>query len=428
MTRIPSLLLLSGLPVLLDFSLIADHSQGQSEPPAIQLAPADWPWWRGPNRNGIAAANQDLPLTWSSTEHVLWNSPVPGRGYGSPTVVGDQVFLTTADEEREIQSVLCYQRHTGKELWQTVVHRGGFTKKGNSKNSQASASVACDGQRLFVCFLNQGAVYTTALARNGQRLWQTKVTDFVIHQGFGSSPAVYESLVIVSADNKGGGAVVALDRATGREVWRRDRPKLPNYTSPVLLNAAGRDQLLLVGCDLITSLDPQSGKQLWEFPGATTECVTSAVTDGERVFVSGGYPRNHVAAVRADGSGTIAWQNNSRAYVPSMVVHERHLYAVLDNGFAVCWASDTGKERWRGRLGGTFSASLVLVEEHLFATSEAGKTFIFKATPAAFEVVGVNQLGDEVLSTPTICGNHIYMRVATYEHGVRRELLYCLAK
>jgi outer membrane protein assembly factor BamB len=400
----------------------------ESEAEPIRVADTDWPWWRGPHRNGIAEAKQTPPLKWSETENVLWKSPVPGRGHGSPTVVGDQVFLATADHEHETQSVLCYHRQTGKLQWESEIHRGGFTTKGNKKSSLASSTVACDGQRVFVNFLNAEAVYTTALSRDGQKLWQTKITDYVLHQGYGSSPALYESLVIVSADNKGGGAIAALDRANGKEIWKRKRLKTPNYPSPIILNLAGRDQLLLIGCDLVTSLDPLSGKQLWEIKGATTECVTSTVTDGQLIFSTGGYPKSHVAAVRADGSGQVVWEKKTRVYVPSMIALDGYLYAVLDSGMAVCWRSSTGEEMWKGRLGGTFSASLVLVDDKLFATNESGRTFIFKASPTAFKLVGENQLNGEVIATPAICGGRIYMRVANSDQGERQEMLYCLGK
>jgi hypothetical protein len=156
--------------------------------------------------------------------------------------------------------------------------------------------------------------------------------------------------------------------------------------------------------------------------------VTSTVTDGERIITSGGYPKNHVAAVRADGSGKVDWENNTRVYVPSMLMVDGHLYAVTDAGFAVCWKSDDGKELWKQRLGGTFSASLVKVGENFFATNEAGRTFVFKATPKGFEAVGENQLGDEVIATPTFCAGRMYMRVAHLEGAKRQEMLYCIGK
>jgi outer membrane protein assembly factor BamB len=392
----------------------------------IAIGQADWPWWRGPNRNGIAASNQKPPLKWNETDNVRWKALVPGRGHGSPIVVGDQVFVAAADHERAVQAVLCYHRDTGKLLWQTEVHQGGFETKGNKKSSLASCTPACDGRRVFINFLHAGAVYTTALGRDGAKLWQTKVTDYVIHQGYGSSPAVYESLVIVSGDNKGGGRLAALDRSTGKIVWKQERPKTPNYASPIILNVAGRDQVLLTGCDLVAGFEPLSGKKLWEIAGSTTECVTSTVTDGQLIFTSGGYPKSHMSAVRADGSGKVVWENKTRVYVPSLLAHAGHLYGVLDNGVAVCWKCATGKEVWREDLGGTFTASPILVGDQIFATSEEGRTCIFKASPAGFELIAQNQLGDEILATPAICGGRIYTRVAVNVSGRRQEMLYCL--
>ena len=186
--------------------------------------------------------------------------------------------------------------------------------------------------------------------------------------------------------------------------------------------------MLLTGCDLVTSLDPLTGKTIWEIPGATTECVTSTVTDGTHIYTSGGYPRNHLAAVVADGSGKIAWENNTRVYVPSMLIRDKHLYAVLDAGVAMCWKSDTGEEKWKGRLGGTFSSSPVLVGDTIYATNEAGHTFLFQADPAGFKLLGENQLGDEAFATPTICGGRIYTRVAHHRDGKRQEFVYCLGE
>lgn len=387
----------------------------------------DWPWWRGPGRDGIAAPGQAPPIHWSGTQNILWSSPVPGQGHGSPTVVGNQVFLVSADYENEIQSVVSYDRSTGSLLWKTDVHKGNFTQGGHGKANLGATTVACDGERIFVNFLNGGAVHTTALSLEGTILWQTKISDFVIHQGFGSSPAIYESLVIVSADNKGGGAVAALDRVSGKIVWKQDRPQLPNYTSPIILRAAGRDQLILSGCDLVSSFDPLTGKKLWEVPGATTEVVTSVVTDGTLVFVSGGYPKRHVGAFHADGSGKLAWEKNVGVYVPSMLVRDGHIFLVTDNGVARCWKSATGEEIWLGRLEGTFSSSPVMVGKNIYVTNEEGKTFVFEANPAEFKLVAENQLGDHAMATPTIVGGRIYTRVGQRGPGGRQETLYCVA-
>lgn len=392
----------------------------------IAVSPNDWPWWRGPNRDGAAPPDQKPPRNWSETENVLWKAPIPGRGHGAAIVVGDRVYIAAAEPDKQVQSLLAFDRKTGKPAWQKEIHRGGFDTKGNAKSSHASSTPACDGKRVFVNFFSGGAVSTTALDLDGNRLWQTKISDFVQHQGFASSPAIYKSLVIVSSDNKGGGAIAGLDRASGDIVWSRPRPKLPNYTSPVIVTVAGKDQLVLTGCDLVTSLDPLTGKVLWESPGATTECVTSTFTDGRNIFTSGGYPKNHVSAVAADGTGKVVWENTARVYVPSLLRKDEHLYGVMDDGFAVCWRCDTGKELWKERLGGTFSASPVLVGTAIYATNESGKTFIFEAKPDSFSSLGENKLGDSAFATHTICGSRIYARVANTVDGKRVESLYCL--
>ncbi|MFC1766194.1 PQQ-binding-like beta-propeller repeat protein [Planctomycetota bacterium] len=359
---------------------------------------------------------------------MVWQSPVPGRGHGSPTIVGQHIFLATADEDKGSQSVLCYDRANGKQLWQTEVFASGLMKKGNRRSSQASATVACDGERLFVNFLNSGAVYTTALSRKGTQLWQTKITDYVVHQGFGSSPAIYGPLVVASADNKGGGALVGMNRETGEIVWQHKRPKTANYASPIILPIAGRDQLLLMGCNRVSSFDPLTGNSIWEIDGATTECVSSMVTDGQRIFISGGYPKKHVAALRADGSGKIDWEKKDPLYVPSMLIKDGYLYVATERGEAVCWHAATGKEQWRQKLGGVFSASVVLVGKHILAINEKGRVFIFEANPQTYVPVAETQLGDEAFATPTVCNSRIFARVAHRQDGQRQETLYCIGE
>jgi outer membrane protein assembly factor BamB len=415
------------MPKLVACVVVVFFASNLAAQDAIKFGPNDWPWWRGPHRNGHADPNQKPPLKWSENENVMWKATVPGRGHGSPIVVGDQVFLATADHKENTQSVLCYNRKNGDLLWTEEIHRGPFEKNGNAKASFASSSLACDGERVFVNFLHNKAIYATALSRDGKRLWQTKITDYVLHQGFASSPAVYESLVIVSADNKGGaGLIVGLNRATGALVWKRERPKWPNYASPIILKVAGRDQLFFTGCELVTSLEPLTGKVNWEIKGSTQECVTSTVTDGKLIITSGGYPKGHVAAIHADGSNKVAWEINTKVYVPSLIERNGYLYGVTDNGFAVCWKFETGKEVWKERLGGGFSASPVLVGDLIYATSEGGLTHIYKANPEKFEKVAENQLANEAMATPTICGGRIYMRLAVNQNKQRQEMLYCV--
>jgi outer membrane protein assembly factor BamB len=358
----------------------------------------------------------------------LWKSQVPGRGYGSPTVVGSQVFLASCDEQSGAQFVLCFDRNNGQVLWNTTVHAAGAMRK-NNKSTGASSTVACDGQRVYINFPNSDGLYTTALDLQGNQLWQQRICDYVMHQGYGASPVLYRDLVIVAADNKGGGALAALNNRTGDVVWLRQRFQKPNYPTPTLLHVAGKDQLVLVGCDMVISYDPLTGETLWETEGATTECVTSTVTNGDLIYTSGGYPKNHMSAIRADGSKTLVWENKERLYVPSLVVKEGYLYGVLDEGIAMCWNAATGEQMWKARLGGTFSSSPVLVGEQVFVTNEAGEFFVFQASPTKFERLAKNQLGEEILATPTIVGGRIYHRVTHRDEvGQRQEWLYCLGE
>ncbi len=421
--HIPLVILLTG------FAGVASPSAAIAETPGVspsKVAPTDWPEWRGPNRDGTVNTPSDPPTQWSETEHVAWRTPIAGRGHASPTVLENQIFVPTAVENPDQQWVIALDRTTGKPLWKTIVHEGSYPTGGNDKSSFASSTIATDGSRLFANFLHDGAMWTSSLSLAGEVLWQTKVCNYTLHQGYGSSPSVYRSLVIVSGDNKGGGAVAGIDRETGEVVWKHDRPSKPNYSSPSIVRIGDQDQLIMTGCDIVESLDPMTGKVNWKVDGATTECVTTTPTDGRLVFSSGGYPRSHLSAYDATDSGKLAWDTNLRIYVPSLVFHEGYLYALFDEGIAACIRAEDGETQWKKRLGGAFSASVVLVGDRLYGTNEDGETFVFKANPERFEQLGENKLGTSVFATPTISGDQIFLRVATYQEGKRREQIVCI--
>jgi outer membrane protein assembly factor BamB len=394
---------------------------------AASLFAADWPAWRGPTGDGHATPGQTLPVKWSEDENLLWKAEVRGRGHGSPIVVGDQVLLATADVETEEQLVLSFDRATGKSRWETVVHQGHLNTKGHKISSQASSDVVSDGERLFVNFLNDGAIFTTALNLSGKVLWQHRVCDFQVHQGFGSSPVIYQNIVLVSADHRGGGKITGLDKLTGKVVWQHDRPPVANYASPGIVTAAGKVQAVLAGCNKIESFDPLTGEKLWSIDGSTEETVVTAVTDGSRVFLGGGYPKNHTLALEADGSGKIAWENVSKTYVPSLLVKNGHVFGVGDAGRAVCWNSATGQERWYEKVDREFYGSPVMADSRIYITSKSGVTSVFEATPEKFTLLGQNALGDESFSTPAICDNRIYLRSAK-TGATRQEFLWCVGK
>ncbi len=414
------------LPLIIITSSAISIAEGLASPKdGFTIKSADWPWWRGPQRNGTADSDQVPPTEFSLEKNLVWKADVPGRGYSSPTIVGEKIFLATCDEATGSQSMLCYSKKNGKLLWNTIVHRDGASRK-NQKSTGASSTAACDGERVYINFPNKESLVTTALDLNGEIVWQQTISHYVEHQGYGASPALYQNLVIVTSDNKAGGAIAALDRRSGEVVWKRDRPTKPNYPSPIIVNAAGKDQIILVGCDLVVSYNPTTGETLWETEGATTECVTSTLTNGDLVYTSGGYPTNHMSALKADGSKEVVWKNDNRLYVPSMVIRDGYLYGVLDAGIAMCWDAATGKEMWKSRIGGTFSSSATLVNDLVFIPNEAGEFFVFRADPKGFQLVAKNEIGSEVLSTPAIVGGRIYYRAAeSSDSAVRKEVLYC---
>lgn len=387
----------------------------------------DWPAWRGPTADGHAASGQKVPVKWSESEHLLWKAEVRGRGHGSPAVVGDRIYLASADVPKEEQVVLCFDRATGKQVWETVVHSGNFVTGGHRNSSLASGDVVCDGERLYVNFLNDSAIFTSALDLSGKVLWQRRVCDFKLHQGYGASPVIYQDVVLVAADHRGGGKFSGLNKLTGEILWQQDRPPIANYATPAVVNAAGKTQAVLGGCNLVSSFDPVTGKKLWEIEGSTEETVVTAVTDGSRIFIGGGYPKNHTMAVEADGSGKIAWENNTRSYVPSLLVKNGHVFGVGDSGKAVCWKSDTGEELWSEKVDKEFYGSPVMLDNRIYITSKGGVTSVFEATPEKFTLLFQNQLGDESFSTPSICGNRIYLRSAKLGDS-RQEYLWCVGE
>ena len=366
-----------------------------------------------------------LPTEWSEIKNVVWKTPIPGRGHSTPTLVGDRIYLATAEEDEMYQSVICLDKATGKPVWETRVHESQFAVGLNKHSSHAGTAVVHDGERLYVNFVIGNQAYASALGLDGKLLWQKPIGKYKVHQGYGSSPMVFGDIVVVKADTKIGGVICGLDKKTGREIWRQERPKLPNYTTPVVIEAAGKQQMVFCGCELVTSLDPLTGKKLWEVPGSTEECVSTLVTDGTHIFVSGGWPKNHTAAIVADGSGKVAWRNTARVYVPSMLIRDGFLYVTMDAGFAICWNAKTGKQQWKERLGGAFYTSPVMAGNRIYGTNLAGKTFVFEANPDEFKLLATNQLGDEVYASPIVSGDRLYLRVA-FKDEERQEFLYAI--
>ena len=387
----------------------------------------DWAWWRGPNFNGHAPTSAKPPTKWSNDSNIKWKTPIPGRGHSTPTIVGDRVYLSTTVEDKGTRHVIAIDRNSGDPVWSTEVYQGKLDHN-HPKNSYASPSIACDGERLFCSFDYEKAIWLWVLDLDGKVLRKHRVAPFTAHQGFSASPHLYKSLVIVAADSKGDGEgyLVAYDRKTGMEAWRAKRPSAPSYVSPVVQQIGDKDVLLMAGCDMVAAYDPLSGDVLWESKGAaTTECVGTLLTDGKLVFSSGGYPKHETTAVLADGTGKVVWRVPVRIYVPSMILIGDYLYAVADPGIVYCWHKDTGEEQWKHRLGGTFSTSPILANGLVYVSDEQANTYVLRLTPEKLEVVAKNQLGTHQIAGASFSGKQLFLRSAT-ESDTRQEYLYCV--
>lgn len=390
-------------------------------------AETDWPWWRGPSGNGVAATS--APTTWSSTENVVWKAAVPGRGHASPVIVGDTVLLATADEPKQTQSVVAYDRKTGGPLWTAKVSEGGFPARIHGKNTHASPTVACDGERIYVTFFHHDSLQTTALDMAGKPVWQRTIGSFrprAFEYGYAASPLLYHNLVIVSGECDSDSYLSALDRETGMEVWNTPRTKTITFSTPVVARVGGKDQLLISGAQSIGSYAPDTGKELWKTAGTAAATCGTAVWDGDLIFASGGYPQSQTIAVKADGGGEV-WSNNQKCYEQSMLATGGYVYALTDQGIAFCWRTADGKEMWKQRLKGPVSASPVAAGGNVYWSNELGTTYVFKATPERFELVAENVLGDESMSSPAVARGQLFLRVASNAGG-RAETLYCLGE
>ncbi len=425
MTRLCSVLACLFFAGLIDSEVLADE-KGIGDFPQLS-AKNDWPWWRGPLRNGVAD-QVAVPMTFSETDHVIWKTPVPGRGHSSPTVVGNRVFLTTATTADQIHEVLAFDRTTGKPLWRKEVNRGGFPAKNHPKNTEATATLACDGERLFAAFYHHDKVVAVTLNFAGEVVWEKEVCRFrpkTYEYGYAPSPVLYQNTVLIAAEYDGESFITALDRQSGDRVWQAPRPTMITFSTPMIAHVAGKDQLLISGAQKVSAYNPATGKPLWSVDGTTFATCGTMVWDGEIVFASGGYPKAETVAVKADGSGEVLWRNNQKCYEQSMLAHDGYLYALTDNGVMFCWRGTDGKELWKERLKGPVSASPVLANGNLYWANELGTLYVVRANPERFEKVAENQIGSDSFPSPAICGGQIFLRVGKGTGKERQEWLYC---
>jgi outer membrane protein assembly factor BamB len=387
----------------------------------------EWPQWRGPRGDGTSDDSK-IPIRWNEKENIAWKVAIPGKGHSSPVVWRDRVFVTTCLEKEQKRVLVCLNRRDGKILWQRTVLIAPLEPK-HSLNSFASSTPATDGRYVWVTFLNMPNFEVYCYDFDGKLIWRRSPGEFHSKHGFCSPPILYKDTIILNGDQDAEAYLVALDKNSGEVRWRTDRPnRVRSYCPPLVIESAGRKQLVYTGSLCTASYDPDTGKQLWLVDGPTEQFVAGMVVLNDIVFLTSGFPEYHVMAIRPDGTGNITgthvlWHEHCDAskasYVPSPIAHDRYFFLVTDNGFAYCLDAKTGKRLWQHRLGDHHSASPVSAGGLLYFPDDDGTTFVVKATDK-FELVSRNRLEEGCRASPAISDGQIFIR--TLGH------LYCIGE
>jgi len=382
----------------------------------------NWPMWRGPRRDGTSL-EKDIPTQWSGTRNVAWKTAIPGKGHASPIVWNDRVFIVTAEKEKKQRLLLCLNKSEGRVLWQQVVLEAPLERV-NSLNSYASSTPATNGERVYVSFLDRDKMFIAAYDFEGHQVWAVHPGAFASMHGYCSSPVLWKDTVIVNGDHDGSGYVVALDRASGRTVWKAPRPnQTRSYCTPIIRQMSGRNQVVLSGSKCVAGYDPDTGEQLWIIDGPTEQFVASLVYNGELLFMTCGYPDHFMQAIRPTGTGNVTkthvvWQKDKDcSYVPSPISVGPYFLLVSDTGVATCLEAKSGRSVWQERLGPHYSASLVTASGLVYFLSDKGVMTVVRPGPK-LEVIARNELGEETYASPAISGGRVFLRGATH--------LYCI--
>jgi outer membrane protein assembly factor BamB len=420
---------------------------------AITAAAQNWPSFRGPSASGVADENK-LPIAWdvSKGTNIAWKTPIPGLAHSSPIVWGDRVFVTTAvssrggdsfkrglygegdaSDDRSVQQwkLLCLNRKTGAVLWERLAYQGVPKEKRHMKATYANATPATDGEIVAAFFGSQG-LYAYDL--DGKALWSRDLGRLDVgaydlpeyEWGTASSPIVYRALVIVQCDQQKGSFLIALDRKTGKTVWRAEREELPSWGTPTIVSGKARDELVTNSSNFIRGYDPLTGKELWRLGGSSKiTAPTPIYSDGLIVVASGRRPEAPIFAVHAGASGDItlaadqtrnsavAWSKTQRgSYMPTPLFYRGILYVLGNAGIFDAYDFQTGREIYRQRIphkGSGFSASPVASDGRIYLSSEDGDMFVAGAGEH-FELLKTNSMDDPLMATPAISGGLLLVR------------------
>lgn len=382
---------------------------------AIAAVNAQWPEFRGPTGQGHST-EQGLPLEWSESRNIVWKRSVPGRGWSSPVVAGNQVWLTTAVKASGGASLraLAFAVDTGAPLIDVEVFRGRRADALNPKNSLASPTPIVEGDRVYVHFGQDG---TAALTTAGEKLWTAQLR-YESQHGSGGSPVLYKDLLIVNCDGADDAYVAALDTSTGKVRWRTRRrmPFDQAYATPLVIRVGDRDQVVSPGAFRASAYDPLTGREIWRVgydEGFSN--VPRPIAGHGLVYIATGFQQPALLAVRTDGTGDVtrshvAWRISRGApLTPSPLLVGDELYFVSDGGVASAVDARSGEPIWQHRLNGSFSASPVFADGRIYFQSEEGVTTVI-APGREFLQLATSRIDGATLASPAVAVKSIFLR------------------
>lgn len=388
----------------------------------------DWPEFRGPTGQGLVLKGT-LPTTWSQDRNVVWKRPIPGMGWSSPIVAGGRVYLTTAvPQNNGDQSLraLCLDAAAGRVLWDKEVfsQNGKQAPRIHGKNSHASPTPLVRDGKLFVHFGHQG---TACLDLEGKIIWRNTTLSYAPVHGNGGSPIVVDDLLVFSCDGGDQRFVVALNAADGQVRWKTPRlvaaAKKFSFSTPLLIEVAGRKQIISPGSNVVCAYDPADGKEIWRVRYNGYSVIPRPVYGHGLLFIGTGYDRPSLLAIRADGRGDVTathvvWKMTKAApHTPSPLLVGEELYTISDGGVASCLNARTGKVYWRERLGGSYSASPLFADGKVYFQSEQGTGVVLQAGKQ-FKLLAKNPLGERSLASAAAADGALFLRTEKHLYRI----------
>jgi outer membrane protein assembly factor BamB len=397
---------------------------------------AQWPQFRGPDGNGSAGSARPA-LQWSEEKSVTWKTLIHGRAWSSPVVLDRQIWMTTATPDGRVLYAVAVDAETGRILHNLKVFNVNAPQYADPFNSYASPTPVIEPGRVYVTF---GAAGTAAIdTASGKIVWERRDLKCNHFRGPGSSPILFESLLLMHFDGSDQQYVVALDKASGKTVWKTSRsvdfqdvgadgePEgegdfRKGFATPHIVTVAGQPVLISVGSKAAYAYDPRSGKELWRIVDRSTHTpATRPISASGLVIYQSGWG-GQLYAVRPDGRGDVtsthvAWKSRGAPNKPSIALSGDLLFMVNDSGIVTCLDAKSGEQIWRARVDGEFSASPIVADGRVYLFNQEGKTTVIEAG-RAFKVLAENLLDEGFMASPAVDGNALFLRTKTHLYRI----------